>query len=47
LPNISNYSFDSLIVEDEIKFDFQLREGICQSFNASKLMAKMGIEINT
>jgi len=47
LPNISNYSFDSLIVEDEIKFDFQLREGICQSFNASKLMAKMGIEIST
>ena len=45
MPNIKNYSFDSTIENDEILFDYKLHEGICQSFNASKLMEKMGIAI--
>ncbi len=43
---ISNYSFNSDVVGDSIKFRYKLEEGICQSFNASKLMQKMGIDIN-
>ena len=43
---ISNYSFNSDVVGDSIKFRYKLEEGICQSFNASKLMQKMGIEIS-
>lgn len=45
MPNIRNYSFDSTIENDEIFFDYKLHEGVCQSFNASKLMEKMGIAI--
>jgi DNA mismatch repair ATPase MutS len=45
MTNIKNYSFDSTIENDEILFDYKLHEGICQSFNASKLMEKMGIAI--
>ena len=43
--SVYNYSFNSDIIGDEIKFDYKLREGICRSFNASKLMQLMGIEI--
>ncbi|WP_299822939.1 MutS family DNA mismatch repair protein [uncultured Pontibacter sp.] len=43
--SVSNYSFNSDIIADEIKFDYKLRQGICRSFNASKLMQLMGIEI--
>ncbi|CAN5154685.1 MutS family DNA mismatch repair protein [soil metagenome] len=45
LPNVENYSFNSEIIDDEIIFNYKITEGICKSFNASKLMAKMGIEI--
>ena len=45
LPQVKNYSFTSTIEQDEIHFDYRLREGVCQSFNASKLMAKMGIAL--
>lgn len=44
---IKNYNFSSSIVEEEIVFDYKLREGICQSTNASQLMAKMGIKIKS
>ena len=40
-----NYSFNSSIQNDEILFDYKLNNGVCSSFNASKLMKKMGIEI--
>ena len=40
---VKNYSFNSEIVGDEIIFDYKLTEGPCRSFNASKLMEKMGI----
>ena len=43
--SVYNYSFNSDIIGDEIKFDYKLREGICRSFNASKLMQLMGIEV--
>jgi len=40
---IKNYSFNSTIEGDEILFDYKLTDGPCRSFNASKLMEKMGI----
>ncbi len=45
LPQVRNYSFTSTIEQDEIHFDYRLREGVCKSFNASKLMAQMGIAL--
>ncbi|MCG8309978.1 MAG: hypothetical protein MI975_21460 [Cytophagales bacterium] len=44
---IKNYNFSSSIVGEEIVFDYKLREGICQSTNASQLMANIGIQINS
>ena len=41
--HISNYSFHSSIEGGEITFDFKLKEGPCQEFNASLLMKSMGI----
>lgn len=46
LSSISNYSFNSDIVGDEIIFPYLLEKGVCRSFNASKLMEKIGIEIS-
>ncbi|WP_109832843.1 MutS-related protein [Reichenbachiella versicolor] len=40
---VINYSFNSIIDGDEIIFDYKLTDGVCQSFNASKLMQNMGI----
>ncbi len=42
-PRIKNYSFNNTIQGDEIIFDYKLTNGPCKSFNASKLMEKMGI----
>jgi hypothetical protein len=42
---VSNYSFNSEIVNDTLYFDYTLREGVCKSFNASKLMQQIGIEM--
>ncbi|WP_422361292.1 MutS-related protein [Reichenbachiella sp.] len=41
--SIQNMSFNSSIVNDEIIFDYKLSLEPCGSFNASKLMEKMGI----
>ncbi|MEP2024373.1 MAG: hypothetical protein ABJH98_16660 [Reichenbachiella sp.] len=41
--NIQNMSFNSSIIADEIIFDYKLSLEPCKSFNASKLMEKMGI----
>lgn len=41
--SVKNYSFNSAIEDDEILFDYKLTDGPCKSFNASKLMEKMGI----
>jgi hypothetical protein len=43
--HVVNYSFESSILGDEINFDYKLRPGICETFNASKLMEKMGIRL--
>lgn len=43
--SVQNYSFNSDIIGDEIFFDYKLTKGICRSFNASKLMQLMGIDI--
>jgi DNA mismatch repair ATPase MutS len=45
LDGVKNYSFNSIIEGDEIIFDYTLTEGICKSFNATKLMQNMGIDI--
>jgi len=43
--NILNYHFDVQVSKDELYFDYQLKEGICTSLNASILMKKIGIEL--
>lgn len=45
MNNVENFSFNSIIEGDEIIFDYKLHDGICKSFNASKLMEKMGIKM--
>jgi DNA mismatch repair ATPase MutS len=42
---IQNYSFNSTIEGDKILFDYKLHSGVCNSFNASKLMQLMGIRM--
>ncbi|UOQ53268.1 MutS-related protein [Hymenobacter cellulosivorans] len=42
---VTNYSFNSTIEGDEIRFDYHLTPGPCREFNASKLMQLMGIEV--
>ena len=44
---IRNFNFSSSIIDEEIVFDYKLRAGICQSTNASQLMAKIGIQIKS
>ena len=43
---IKNYRFEVLFDEDEMKFDYKLLPGVCQTMNASILMQKMGIVDN-
>ena len=43
--NIHNYHFDVQVATDELYFDYKLKEGVCQSMNASILMKKIGIEL--
>jgi DNA mismatch repair ATPase MutS len=47
LPDaIDNYHFDVQVANgDELYFDYKLKEGICNSLNASILMRKIGIEL--
>jgi len=40
-----NYHFDAQVNNDELYFDYELKEGICSSINASLLMRKIGIEL--
>ena len=42
---VRNYHFQSDLSNGELVFDYKLRDGICQSFNASQLMQAIGIEI--
>ncbi len=43
LDDVKNYYFDAEIVNDELHFDYTLKEGICQNMNASFLLKKMNI----
>jgi len=43
--HIHNYHFDVEVNNDELYFDYKLKEGVCQSLNASILMKKIGIEL--
>ncbi len=40
---IKNKYFDAEILNDELHFDYKLKEGICQNMNASFLLKKMEI----
>ena len=43
LEPVKNYYFDAQIVNDELFFDYKLKQGICQNMNASFLLNKMNI----
>lgn len=43
LPQIKNYYFDAEIINDELNFDYQLKNGVCKNMNASFLLKKMDI----
>lgn len=43
LKQVKNYYFDAQIVNDELHFDYTLKNGICQNMNASFLLKKMEI----
>ncbi|GAB2763823.1 MutS family DNA mismatch repair protein [Rhabdobacter roseus] len=45
-PYVHNYHFRSDVQDGALTFNYQLQEGICQSFNASELMRMMGIELD-
>jgi ABC-type multidrug transport system fused ATPase/permease subunit len=40
---MTNKCFESVIVNDELIFDYKLKEGVCSKLNASFLMKRMGI----
>lgn len=44
---VQNFSFHSEIQDQEILFDYRLKEGACPSFNAHKLMELMGIKFES
>lgn len=43
MPEVQNYYFDAEIINDELFFDYKLKEGICKNMNASFLLKKMEI----
>ena len=42
---ITNYHFDGYVEGDKLRFDYKLKRGKCESFNALILMRKIGINI--
>jgi len=44
--SIRNYNFGVKTMGDELYFDYKLTNGVCNSFNASILMKKIGIDID-
>ncbi len=42
---VTNYSFNSEIINDSMIFSYELHPGICSDFNASELMERIGIKI--
>jgi len=43
LTEIKNYYFDAEIINNELNFDYQLKDGVCKNMNASFLLKKMKI----
>lgn len=43
LPQVKNYYFDAEIVQDELHFDYRIKNGVCKNMNASFLLKKMNI----
>lgn len=43
LEAVKNYFFDAEIINDELYFDYKLKQGVCQNMNASFLLKKMKI----
>jgi DNA mismatch repair ATPase MutS len=43
---VENYSFNSEVINEKLVFDYTLQQGVCRSFNASKLMQQIGIEMD-
>ena len=43
LQQIENYYFDAEIINDELHFDYKLKDGVCKNMNASFLLKKMKI----
>jgi len=43
LPEVKNYFFDAEIINEELYFDYKLKDGICKNMNASFLLKKMEI----
>ena len=43
LEPVKNYFFETQIKNDELHFDYHLKEGICKNMNASFLLKKMNI----
>ncbi|MCY7360109.1 MAG: DNA mismatch repair protein MutS [Rudanella sp.] len=46
LDFVRNFHFQSDIQDGKLLFDYRLRDGICQSFNASQLMQSIGINMD-
>lgn len=42
---VENFAMEVRVDEAELVFDYKLHPGVCQSFNATALMARMGIDI--
>ncbi len=45
LPQVKNYSFESDIRDGDLYFDYKIKQGVTESFNASILMEKIGINM--
>ena len=43
LEAVKNYYFDAEIINDELYFDYKLKQGVCKNMNASFLLKKMEI----
>jgi MutS domain V len=41
--SVANYHFEGKIIDDELLFDYKIKNGICESLNATTLMKKIGI----
>lgn len=44
--SVSNYHFEGEIHDNELYFDYKIRTGICETFNATTLMKKIGIHFD-